>query len=99
MIVYGYVKECRYSGDGSFYIKVRIPSIHGPLNQSDYNGQKVRSYTLDKDLPWYPALLMPHMPQEDEVVAIASLNSGNSEFLVLGLTGGSYTSGSTNVGG
>lgn len=90
MIVNGYVKEYMYSGDGTLMIKVRIPSIHGPMNQREYEGKQVRNYVLDTDLPYYPSLLLPHLPVEGEVVALSSINDKNSEFLVLGLTGGSY---------
>ena len=90
MIVNGYVKDYKYAGDGTLLVQVRIPSIHGPMNQREYNGQQVRSYTLDKDLPFYPSLLLPHLPIEGEVVALTTTNTSSSEFMVLGLTGGSY---------
>lgn len=99
MIVNGYVKDYMYSGDGTLLIKVRIPIIHGPMNQREYSGNHVRNYVLDTDLPYYPSLLLPHLPTEGEVVALAATNNNNSEFVVLGLTGGSYYTGSTNLGG
>lgn len=90
MIVYGLVNEYRYAGDGTLQIQVRIPSIHGPANKSDYKGQTIRSYTEDSDLPWYSSLLLPYLPNKGEVVALASTNeSSSSGFIVLGLTGGS----------
>lgn len=91
MITYGYVKEYKYRSDGTLMIRVRIPSIHGAYNQSDYRGKLIRNYVLDPDLPYYPSLLLPHLPNEGEVVALASLSNSKSEFLVIGLTGGSYT--------
>lgn len=97
MIVYGYVIDTKYSGDGTFMIQARIPNIHGAYNLSDYKGKKVRNYTADKDLPWYPSLLLPHIPTTGEVVAISSLDSAGSNWLVIGLTGGSYNAGSTNL--
>lgn len=90
MIVNGYVKEYMYAGDGTLMIKVRIPSIHGPMNQRDYNGQQVRNYVRDEELPYYPSVLLPHLPNDGEVVALASLNEGTTEMMVIGLTGGSY---------
>lgn len=99
MIINGYVKEYMYTGDGTLMIKVRIPSIHGPMDQREYNGQPVRNYTQDKDLPFYPSLLLPHLPHEGEVVAVASMNDSSSNFMVIGLTGGSYYNNSTNIGG
>lgn len=99
MTTYGYAKEYRYTNDGTLQIRVRIPSVHGAYKQGNYQGKTVRNYVLDKDLPWYPSLLLPHLPHEGEVVAVQSLNNGNSEFLVIGLTGGSYQSGATNIGG
>mgnify|MGYP004640217525 FL=1 len=88
-----------YTGDGTLYIKVRIPSIHGPYSMKEYNGQPVRNYTRDENLPYYPSLLLPHLPNEGDVVAITSLDSGNNQFIVIGLTGGNYSSNMTNVGG
>lgn len=99
MIVFGFVKGYHYSGDGTLLIKVRIPSIHGPYRQKNYQGRQVRNYTTDDNLPYYPSLLLPHTPCEGEVVALSSLNESNNDFIVLGLTGGSYTLGETNLGG
>lgn len=97
MTTYGYVKAYRYTGDGTLQIQVRIPSIHGPYKQSDYKGQMIRNYTRDQDLPWYPSILLPHMPLDGEVVAITSLDESNTDFLIIGMTGGSYSSGWTNI--
>jgi hypothetical protein len=97
MITYGYAKGYQYANDGTLMIQVRIPSIHGAYDLSSYRGKAVRNYTRDPDLPWYPSLLLPHLPAVGEVVAVASLNDGMSDFLVLGLTGGSYNSGATNT--
>ena len=93
MIVYGYVKDTKYSGDGTLLIQTRIPNIHGPYSVYDYNGKKIRNYTKDEDLPWYPSLLLPYMPGDGEVVALTSLDGTSSSWLVLGLTGGSYNAG------
>lgn len=90
MIVNGYAKAHKYAGDGTLMIQVRIPSIHGPMSKYEYKGQTVRNYTDDADLPWYQSLLMPHLPTEGEVVVLSSTNSKATEFIVLGLTGGSY---------
>lgn len=99
MITYGYAKEYRYAGDGTLQVRVRIPSVHGPYKQSNAQGKTIRNYVIDDDLPWYPSLLLPHLPQEGEVVAVQALNKGNNDFIVIGLTGGSYHSGATNIGG
>lgn len=90
MIVYGYVKGYQYTGDGSLMIQVRIPSIHGPMKQSEYKGKTPKGYVQDKDLPSYPSLLLPHLPVQGETVALTTTNEGNYDFMVLGLTGGSY---------
>ena len=97
MIVYGYVKDVRYAGDGTMQIQVRIPNVHGAYQLTDYKGKKVRNYTSDADLPWYSSLLLPHEPTEGEVVALGSLDKSSSNMIVLGLTGGSYNAGSTNI--
>lgn len=99
MITYGYVKGYHYTGDGTLMIQCRIPSIHGAYKQTDYNGRTVHNYVDDGALPWYPALLMPHLPKEGEVVAIATLDDGKSNMLVLGLTGGSYSTGAVDIQG
>ena len=90
MIVYGYVKSYQYSNDGTLQIKVRIPNIHGPWDQSEYRGKTVRNYVLDEDLPFYTSLLLHHLPVEGEVVALQSINEAVTDFIVLGLTGGNY---------
>lgn len=97
MIVYGYVKQYQYTNDSTLLIQVRIPSIHGPYKQSDAKGRTIRNYTRDEDLPYYPSLLLPYLPNEGEVVALSSMNSSANDFLVLGLTGGSYDKGTTNI--
>lgn len=97
MQVNGYVKDCIYAGDGTLYIKVRIPLIHGPMKQSEYRGKFVRNYVRDEDLPYYPAFLLPSVPTEGEVVVLESTNPTSYQFTVVGLTGGSYGSTWTNV--
>jgi len=97
MITFGYVKQYKYTNDGTLMIQVRIPSIHGPYKLSDYQGKTVRNYTQDKDLPFYPSILLPHLPLDGEVVAISALDRSNSEFIVIGLTGGSYQSGTQSL--
>ena len=90
MIIHGYVKSYKYAGDGTLLIQVRIPTIHGPMNQKEYNGAAKRNYVSDENLPYYQSLLLPHLPAEGEVVMLLSKNEKTSEFVVLGLTGGSY---------
>lgn len=99
MTTFGFAKGYMYTGDGTLYIRVRIPSIHGPYSMKEYNGQQVRNYTRDENLPYYPSLLLPHLPCEGDVVAITSLDSSNNQFMVIGLTGANYASSITNVGG
>lgn len=98
MITFGYAKDYKYTGDGTLMVQVRIPSIHGAYSQKDYNGKTIRNYTQDDDLPWYESILLPHLPNEGEVVAVASEDDSNNAFIVIGLTGGSYSSGVTNLG-
>lgn len=99
MIINGYAKSYMYAGDGTLMIKVRIPTIHGPVNQKEYKGANPKNYVKDDDLPYYPSVLLPHLPAEGEVVALISRNDKSSEFMVMGLTGGSYYNNYTNVGG
>lgn len=99
MIIFGYVKGYQYKNDGTLMIQVRIPTIHGAFNQVDYGGKTVRNYVMDKDLPWFPSVLLPNTPNEGEVVALSSITPANNDFIVIGLTGGSYYTGTTNLGG
>lgn len=97
MIVHGYVKNIKYSGDGTLLIQTRIPNIHGPYLLSDYKGKKIRNYTADADLPWYPSLVLPYTPGDGDVVAITSLDKSSSNWMIIGLTGGSYNAGATAI--
>lgn len=90
MIVFGYAKGYKYLGDGTLTIRVRVPSIHGAYTLSEYKGKIPRNYVEDKDLPYYTSLYMPKLPNEGDIVALSSIDSGNSQFLVLGRTGGTY---------
>lgn len=97
MIVYGYVKQTKYAGDGTLLIQVRVPNMHGPYLLSDYQGKKIRNYTRDEDLPWYPSLILPYLPGDGDVVALTSLDDTSSSWLILGLTGGSYNAGASTI--
>ena len=88
MIAFGFCKKYRYTNDGTLEVQVRVPNIHGPYVQSSSN---IKHYTRDEDLPWYTSVLLPHMPREGEVVMLQSVSeSKSSEFVIIGLTGGSY---------
>lgn len=92
MIIYGFAKDYHYSNDGTFEIKVRVPSIHGPYKQQSSK----QIYVSDDDLPWYTSILMPTLPSEGDVVMLESVSSSkSSEYVVIGLTGGSYQSGTS----
>lgn len=97
MITYGYAKGYQYTNDGTLMVQVRIPTIHGAWGQSSYRGRTVHNYVLDSDLPWFQSVLLPHLPNDGDVVALSSINSADNEFLIIGLTGGSYYSGVTNL--
>ena len=97
MVVYGYAKDFMYAGDGTMKVQVRIPNVHGAYRLEDYNGKTVRNYTEDADLPWYSSILLPQEPTEGDVVALCSLDNSSSNWLVIGLTGGSYNAGTTNI--
>lgn len=99
MTTYGYCKGYYYAGDGNLMVKVRIPSIHGPYKISQAVGHTLRTYVQDEDLPYYPSLLLPHLPNDGDVVAVMSLDVGKSNMIVIGLTGASFYSGATNIGG
>lgn len=90
MIVYGFAKDYRYSGDGTLQVQVRIPSIHGPYKQVSTKG----IYTLDEDLPWVTCLLTVNLPVEGDVIMLQSIDeSRGSDYVGLGLTGGNYHNG------
>lgn len=94
MIVFGYAKKYEYNRDGALMVQVRIPSIHGPYKQSNQKGKYAKNYVLDADLPYYHSLLLPHNPADGEVVVLQSLQENNYEWIVIGMTGGSYHNGS-----
>ena len=97
MIVYGYAKDCYYTGDNTLMIRVRIPNVHGPYRKEDAQGKTLRNYVNDNDLPYYQSLLLPHTPVDGEVVALTSLTDSTTDLqlLVVGLTGASYSSPNT----
>lgn len=97
MIIFGYAKNYQYTNDGTLLVQVRLPAVHGAFDISAYRGQTARNYVRDEDLPWYQSILLPHLPTDGEVVALAPLNEANNEFFVIGLTGGSYYTGVTNI--
>ena len=98
MKVYGYAKALEYAGDGMMFVQVRIPNIHGPEDRSDYNGQPIRNYTYNKDLPWYPANILSSTPVVGDVVELQTTNEDSTEFIVTGITGGGYGGSWTNIG-
>jgi len=93
MIVYGYAKGFMHTGDGTLKVRVRVPSIHGPFKQSEYNGQKVKNYTKDADLPYYTSVELTRNPNDGDVVMLLTSNDKSTEFTVIGLTGGTYNGG------
>ena len=97
MVVYGYAKQYQYTNDSTLLVQVRIPSIHGPYSKKDAKGRIIRNYVEDDALPYYPSVLMPHLPNEGEVVALVSTSNSNNSFLVVGLTGVNYYSETTNL--
>lgn len=97
MIIFGYVKQYRYTGDGTLQIQVRIPSMHGPFSLTDGRGKLVRNYVRDEDLPFYSSLLLPHLPNPGDVVALQGTSEAMNELIVIGLTGGSYVTGTNNI--
>jgi hypothetical protein len=99
MIVFGYAKDCYYTGDTTLVVRVRIPNIHGPYRKEDAKGQTIRNYVEDKDLPYYQSLILPRLPNEGDVVALTATSNSNTNtnFLVIGLTGASYSSPYTDM--
>jgi hypothetical protein len=97
MIVFGYAKQYQYTNDGTLMIQVRVPAIHGAFDRTAYRGKAIRNYVDDADLPYYQSILLPHLPTDGEVVALSAVNTAQNEFIVIGLTGGSYYSGVTNL--
>lgn len=94
MIVFGYAKDYYYSGDSTLVIRVRIPNIHGPYRREDAKGKTIHNYVEDADLPYYQSVLLPRNPNDGDVLALTPLSesSTNLDFLVIGLTGASYSS-------
>ena len=94
-MTFGYAKDFYYTSDSTMQIRVRIPSIHGPYRQQDAGGKTLHNYVQDTDLPYYPSIILPQVPKDGDVVVLSSINNSEvkPEFMVIGLTGASYTSG------
>lgn len=94
-MTFGYAKDYYYTGDSTLMVRVRIPSIHGPYNQSDAGGRIIRNYVSDADLPYFQSILLHRLPKDGDVVLLSSTNNSesNPDFVVIGLTGASYDSG------
>ena len=99
MLMYGYAKEYRINGDSTMSVKVRIPAIHGPYKQSQAMGQTIRNYVSDDALPWYPSILLPYNPSDGDVVVLSTTNDTVNSWIVIGVTGGSYNTGLSNIQG
>jgi len=91
MVIYGYAIDSKYSDSGELSIQTRIPNIHGPMVPEQYNGKNVRNFVKTEDLPWYPSILLPYIPNYGAVVALIPTNIDKEEYMVIGLTGGYYT--------
>ena len=86
MITFGYVKGVESREDKTLWIKVRIPSVHGADSQKAYDGQTIRNYTADEDLPWYQSIYLPQTPKVGDIIALSTMNNANNEFLIIGIT-------------
>lgn len=98
MRVYGFVRDVQYGDNGTMFVKVRIPSIHGPADRGDYQGHQVRNYVYDNNLPYYRANLIGSVPVIDDVVELQSINEQTTDLIVTGITGGQYGASWTNIG-
>jgi hypothetical protein len=99
MIVFGYAKDSYYTMDSILVVRVRIPNIHGPYKKEDAKGKTIHNYVEDKDLPYYQSLLLPRLPNEGDVVALTATSNSNTNtnFLVIGLTGATYSTPHTDM--
>ena len=99
MIVFGYAKKTRYTASGTMEVQVRLPRIHGPYKQSDAKGKTIKRYVDDSDLPYYQSVILPHAPTDGEVVALVNMSDSdtNADFFVVGYTGATYNSASTDM--
>ena len=97
MIVYGYAKDVKYSGDGTMYVRVRIPVIHGPDDRSEYKGREVRNYVWDKDLPYYQANILASVPVNGDILELQTPSEGSTDFIVTGITGSTLAQSLTNL--
>ncbi len=99
MITFGYAKKTRYTASGTMEVQVRLPSVHGPYKQSDAKGKTIKRYVSDDELPYYQSVILPHPPSDGEVVALMNLtdSSTNADLFVIGYTGATYNSASTDT--
>lgn len=85
MLTYGIVKNQETKTDNTRWLQIRIPSIHGADSQKQYDGQMIRNYVLDADLPWYQSVYLTPTPKSGDIVVLASTNNSNNEFIVIGI--------------
>ena len=95
MITYAFAIAHKYDGDGVLNIQTRIPSVHGPLSESEFRGQQVKNYTKDSDLPWYPSILLPYLPNYGDTIVVTTLDTSTSNLLVIGVMGSNGNKSST----
>lgn len=85
MITFGVVKSVENNEDGTLWMKIRIPSIHGADDMKQYNGTTIRNYVADDDLPLYQSMLMTDAPNVSDIVALETLNTSKTDFIVIGV--------------
>ena len=93
MLILGYAIKYRYADNGTTEVQVRIPTAHGPMDKSEYGGKTVHNYVEENDLPYYMSLILPHMPNYGDVVVLSATTESRKDWVVIGLTGGSYKKG------
>jgi hypothetical protein len=84
-----------YDADGVISIKVRIPTLHGAWDISDYSGKTnaSRAYdkrVADKDLPLYQALQSEslRMVEVGDILLITTIDGSKSgTMFIMGRTG------------
>jgi len=99
MIIYGtVVGRSETRPDGTTWVKLRIPSIHGAANIRDYRGSQERHNRIpDNKLPQYQCAMFSSPLVNGETVMLESTRNNKEDWVVVNRMGSLL--GSANIEG
>jgi len=98
MQIYGtVVEQAKIRPDGTTWVKVRIPSIHGAANITEYRGsQKRHTRVPDDRLPQYQSIMTTQLLNIGETVVLSSMKESREDWIIIGRMG-SMINGNTTL--